>query len=161
MNLQDFFSIVQLGVGVHAGTAILQLTGEFGVAPVERRLAALHRWIAKERERGFKLEREVERLSLIEVDLILFKSKYDRVYRRSVNWTFGCGALLTLALAAMSFAAQYEVNVYLGLMIVTFSIAPAPLIFGNLLRVSSGSLRRIKKRLTTMEKGVRSPDPNV
>ena len=36
MKYGDFSSVVQLGVGLHVGTALLQLYGELGVQPLVR-----------------------------------------------------------------------------------------------------------------------------
>jgi hypothetical protein len=45
MTFGDFSSLVQLGVGLHAGTALFQLLSEFGVAPLERRLGRLEDYV--------------------------------------------------------------------------------------------------------------------
>jgi hypothetical protein len=158
MNLQDFFSIVQLGVGIHAGTAILQLSGELGVTPVERRIDDIEVWIRREKERGFELVADTDQLELLRVDLILFRTRYDRLYRRSIHRTFLFGCLITLMLAVMSFFAQCEICVWAGLAIVAFSILPAAIIFARLWRVSSRALEPIKVSLATMESNIKSPD---
>ena len=158
MNVQDFFSIVQLGIGIHAGTAILQISGEFGVAPVERRVAAMESWIRQEKERGFELEGESDKLALVRVDLILFKANYDHLYTRSVYGTFAFGGLLTLMLAGMSFFAQAEICLMTGLMIVGLSVLPALVIFGRLWWKSSGALAPIETKVKVLESRVKSPD---
>jgi hypothetical protein len=158
MNVQDFFAIVQLGVGIHAGTAILQLSGELGVAPVERRIDALEAWIRQEKERGFELEDNSERLALIRVDLIVFRARYDRLYTNSVRMTFAFGSLITLMLAVMSFFAQTEISACVGVFIVSVSVFPAIAIFVRLWRISSKALDPIKAKITSVENAIRSPD---
>jgi hypothetical protein len=39
MKNGDLSSVVQLGVGLHVGTAVLQIFADFGVTPLERRIA--------------------------------------------------------------------------------------------------------------------------
>ena len=43
MKYGDLASIVQLGVGLHVGTAVLQLYGELGVQPLERKISGIRR----------------------------------------------------------------------------------------------------------------------
>lgn len=158
MNVQDFYSIVQLGVGIHAGTAILQISGELGVAPVEKKVANIKEWLREEKDRGFQLEEIEDKLNLIKIDLSVFRSNYDRLYRGSVHWTFGFGCLLTLMLVLMSFFAEVKISTFVGLLIVGLSTVPAVAIFAHLWYKSSDSLRDISMKLSAIEADVKSPD---
>lgn len=52
MKYGDFSSVVQLGVGLHVGTVVLQLYGDIGLQPLNRALARLRSlFLAPEHER--------------------------------------------------------------------------------------------------------------
>ena len=99
-----------------------------------------------------------DQLDLLRIDLILFQAKYDHLYRGSVHWIFGFGCLLTLMLVVMSFFAQKEICVWVGVSIAGLSTLPAAIIFARLWWKSSAPLRLIKVKLTAMEASIRSPD---
>lgn len=77
MNYGDLASIVQLGVGLHLGTAVLQIYGELGVAPFERRIARIRSLIRPE---ATATELEAE-LSQLEGRYELFKIEFFNQYR--------------------------------------------------------------------------------
>lgn len=163
--MQDFFSIVQLGVGIHAGTAILQLSGELGVGPVERRVNSLQLWLEEEKaEIGEKaaaqekqLEEFDERLSILRTDISIYRVRYERLYRRSIYGTFGFAGGLSFTLAIMSFLADSDISIVLGLLLVLLCFVPATLIFANLWQVSSNALTSIRQKVTDLENRLVQP----
>src|SRR5262245_44387683 len=94
MKYGDLSSIVQLGVGLHVGTAVLQVFGEFGVAPLERRIArirSLFRLPDPERPPQ-SLEEELDQL---ESRYELFKIDFFNQYR----W---CVVIYTIVAAVLA-----------------------------------------------------------
>lgn len=55
MKLSDFSSILQLGVGLHTGTVLLQAVAEFASAPLSKKIERLAK-IARLRHERFKRE---------------------------------------------------------------------------------------------------------
>jgi hypothetical protein len=151
MKVQDFFSVVQLGVGIHAGTAILQLSGELGIAPIERRVGALQSWLQEERELGHELEDENDKLGIIRTDITVYRIRYEKLYRRSVGWTFTFGIILAFALAAMSFFADYNIADLWATLLVMTCFVPATVIFAYLWTTASTNLAPIKRKLSDLE----------
>jgi len=64
MKYGDFSSLVQLGIGLHLGTALLQMYGELGVAPLVRTIDRVRSlYLVPEGEQPPKsLKEELERL---------------------------------------------------------------------------------------------------
>jgi hypothetical protein len=158
MKVQDFFSVVQLGVGIHAGTAILQLSGELGIAPVERRVAALQSWLQEEKETGHDLEDENDKLSIIRSDITVYRIRYEKLYRRSVGWTFTFGCVLAIGLAVMSFIADAQIHEPWGTAIIVMCFLPATVIFAYLWHTSSSNLVPIKRKLSALEDRALNPE---
>ena len=105
-----------------------------------------------------RARKPTEPLELLRIDLILFRTRYDRLYKRSIHLPFLFGCLITLMLAVMSFFAQCQICVWGGLAIVAFSVLPAAVIFAHLWHVSTRALEPIKTSLATMESNIKSPD---
>jgi len=96
MKYGDLSSIVQLGVGLHVGTAVLQLYGELGIAPLERRITRIRRLFrVPEPERP---SRELEEeLNWVESRYELFKIEFFREYR----WCVALNSIVALVLAVL------------------------------------------------------------
>jgi hypothetical protein len=157
VKVQDFFSVVQLGVAVHAGTAFLQLSGEFGIAPVERRVGNISAWIADERELGNVLEDEAEELKDIIMMIYIFKEQYYKVYRNHVTVTLSFSAALAFCLAVMSFLADADISVLAGLGLILLSFVPAVLTFASLWQQSANALAPIERAVCRMEDAIHTP----
>jgi hypothetical protein len=157
MKVQDFFTVVQLGVGIHAGTAILQLSGELGIAPIERRVDALQSWLEEEKEQGHDLADENDKLAIIRAEMAIYRVRYEKMYRRSVMWTFAFGCLLAFALAVMSFIADQDINFDIAIIIVLLCFMPAALIFAYLWHMSSANLLPIDRKVSALEDRVLNP----
>lgn len=164
MKVQDFFSVVQLGVGVHAGTAILQLSGEFGIAPVERRIENMRPWLENERVQfdqnpnaviEEKLSEYEDKLNRIDADIAITKIQFQNLYKRCISISFGFGALLLFILSIMSFVADSDISEIVGLFIVFLCFVPALMIYIIIDHKVSQALLPVINRLSKLENLIR------
>jgi len=134
MKYGDISSIVQLGVGLHVGTALLQLFGELSTAPLERRIARVRSLFRlPEADRPPKdLEEELDRL---ESRYELFRIEFFHQYRWCVVINSIVAAVLAIFLIIIAVKADdviregYE---WFAVVAIALSILPAPLILGML-----------------------------
>jgi hypothetical protein len=155
--VQDFFTVVQLGVGIHAGTAILQLSGEFGIAPVERRVDNIARWLGEEREENNILSEQEDQLKAIKARIYIYKLQYAYVYRKQVYIMLGFAAGLLFCLDIMSFVAEADISLLIGLSLVLLCVFPAALYFAYLWQQSTAALAPIERAVSRMEEAIRMP----
>jgi hypothetical protein len=87
----------------------------------------------------------------------IFRIQYHNTYRRSVIATFIASALLTLLLAFGSFIAEAQVSVFVGVVIVIFSLAPAGVIYLLLWAECSDALEHIVGKVTFLEEHIVTP----
>jgi hypothetical protein len=136
MKYGDFASVVQLGVGLHLGTALLQLYGELGLEPLVRaisRARSLFSDAVPEHERPpAALKEELERL---ESRFDIFKIRLFNEYKKYVRANSFVALVLAAILAALAFYADVvisdEMSWSTGVM-VFLSLAPAPISLGAL-----------------------------
>jgi hypothetical protein len=140
MRLGDFSSVLQLGVGLHAGTALLQSIAEFASSPLSKRierlakLAALRRVRYEQNNKGlaqqsFELESEVLDLqSSLELKKVQFFNEYR--IAALVN-TFSAIALFVLLVWA-AVKTDESIGFCRACFIVIASFAPATLSLGTL-----------------------------
>src|SRR5689334_3204346 len=109
MKYGDLSSIVQLGVGLHIGTAVLQMYGELGIAPLERRISRIRRLFqGPEPERP---PRELEEeLNIVESRYGLFKIEFFREYRWCVVLNTAVAVLLATALIVIAVKADDPIS---------------------------------------------------
>jgi hypothetical protein len=140
----DFSSLVQLGVGLHAGTALLQLYGEFGLQPIERAIA---------RVRDVLEPQDVlhEQLAKIEAELAIFKIQLFNEYKRHVRINFVVAIILTLCLVYISFFAEEAIDFTWALIFFALSCLPAPVTLLALWHDASNQIRPLRGRLTKLE----------
>jgi len=134
MKYGDLSSIVQLGVGLHVGTAVLQLYSELGMAPMERRLARI-RGLFKLPEGECPSAELREELDRLEGRYGLFKISFFKQYR----WFVAANSIVAVILAAFliviackagdDILKQYEWFVVAA---IGLSFIPAPLMLGVL-----------------------------
>jgi hypothetical protein len=153
MKVQDFFSIVQLGVGIHVGTAILHLIGEFGVAPVERRIENIAIWLREESAASIKLEDEEEELKDIQL-LVHIYTEYTNEYRKLAIGMIGVAGVLAFALAIMSFVADSDISILVALGLVLLSFIPATIAFAYMLQKATAALAPIIRQVDGMERSM-------
>jgi hypothetical protein len=147
MKYGDFSSLVQLGAGLHAGTALLQLYGDIGLAPLVRRISRVRSLV----EIGGMPADIVEDLARVESDFEIFKIRHFNEYKRFVKANFGVAAALVVLLAVIAYLAETEVPAQITIIIVAFSVFPAPITLGVLWWDASQSSKQIHARAERLE----------
>jgi hypothetical protein len=134
MKYGDLSSIVQLGVGLHVGTAVLQLYSELGMAPMERRLARI-RELFKLLEGDCPSSELREELARLEGRYGLFKIDFFKQYRWLVTVNSIVAVVLVVFLIIIACKAGdvirdgYE---WFAVVAISLSFIPAPLMVGTL-----------------------------
>lgn len=154
MKYGDLSSIVQLGVGLHVGTAVLQLYGELGIAPLERRLSRIRRlFTLPEPERP---SRELEEeLSWVESRYELFKIEFFREYRWCVALNTAVALVLAVLLIAIALKADDQIMdgyAWFAVFAIAASYLPAPCIFGSLWVDAQRRVKPLKTQADNIEK---------
>jgi hypothetical protein len=108
MKCGDFSSLVQLGIGLHAGAGLLQLFSEFGLGPLERRLARLDGYLAT---RGLPADDpKLERIEDLKGSVAIFKIQLGNEHRRYVTSNFVVAGWLFFALVVISFLYDEQIH---------------------------------------------------
>jgi hypothetical protein len=134
MKCGDLSSVVQLGVGLHVGTAVLQLYSELGMAPMERRLARI-RGLFKVPEADRPSRELEEELDRLEGRYGLFKISFFKQYRWLVAANSAVAMVLAVFLTIIACKADdlildgYE---WFAVLAIGLSFLPAPLMLGAL-----------------------------
>jgi hypothetical protein len=154
MKYGDFSSLVQLGVGLHVGTALLQMYGELGVAPLVRTIGrARSLFLAPQGERPPKaLEDELDRL---ESKYEIFKIRLFQEYRKYVRINSIVAIALAIILVVIAYKAQDDVaEGYEWTTVVMFALAllPAPLTLGALWIDANRQVKPMKEDADDLEK---------
>jgi hypothetical protein len=134
MKYGDFSSLVQLGVGLHVGTALLQLYGELGVQPLVRAIGRTRSlFLVPEDERPPKaIEDELDRL---ESRYEIFKIQLFKAYRNHVAINSIVAGSLAITLTILAFKADDPISEnweWTTIVMVALSILPAPVTLGVL-----------------------------
>ena len=145
MKYGDFSSLVQLGVGLHAGTALLQLYGEFGLQPIERAIARV-RDVLEPNAASLR-----GKLAQVEAELAIFKIQLFNEYKRHVRINFVVAIILTLFLIYISFFAECTIDFTWALVFLAFSCLPAPITLLVLWFDASKQIRPLRSRLNALE----------
>ena len=123
MKYGDFSSLIQLGVGLHVGTALLQLYGEIGVQPLVRAITRTRSLFTDEKERPPKaIEDELVKL---ESDFDIFKIRFFNDYKKYLIANSVVAILLVVALIVVSYKSEDPVPVELTIIFVALSVLPA------------------------------------
>jgi hypothetical protein len=125
MSLGDFSSVVQLGVGLHAGTAILQSIAEFAGTPLTRRVERLRLLAEVKTKRDAKYKKCFDDACDLLGDLEVKKVQFFNEYKQVVQVNAGVAIALCFLLAVIAFDARGEAPIWAGLFIVALSFAPA------------------------------------
>jgi hypothetical protein len=124
-SLGDFASVLQLGVGLHAGTALLQLVAEFAAVPLSRRIERLRRIGELKARREAAFEEPFDDACDLLSDLEVKKIQFSNEYKHAVLFNAGIAVCLCLALGILSFFAKEPCPTWVGIIIIFFSYAPA------------------------------------
>lgn len=150
MKYGDFSSLVQLGVGLHVGTALLQLYGELGVAPLTRALGRTRSlFSAPENERPpADIEEDLDRL---ESRYEIFKVRLFKAYRKYIFFNLGAAGLLAAILIVIAFKADDPVTDGWGwttIAMCAFSVLPGPM---SLVMLWFNASRQVKPMCKTAD----------
>lgn len=129
MKYGEFSSLVQLGAGIHLGTALLQLYGELGVEPLVRSLGRIRGlFLAPDGERPSKsLEDELERL---ESKYQIFRIQLFQEYRKFVYINSVVAIILAVILTIISYMADDVIRPsweWTTIAMSALSLLPAPI----------------------------------
>jgi hypothetical protein len=147
MNYGDLSSIVQLGVGLHVGTAVLQLYSELGMAPMERRLARI-RDLFKLPEGESPAPQLREELERLEGRYGLFKIAFFKQYRGFVVVDSIVALVLAIFLIVIAYKASDDIGYgheWFAVVAISLSFIPAPLMLGVLWWDARRRLAPLKK----------------
>jgi hypothetical protein len=147
MKYGDFSSLVQLGVGLHAGTALLQLYGEIGAQPLIRRIARIKALI----DDGEGSPNTQDQLTKIESDLDIFKIKHFNEYTKYVWINCGVAALLAAVLIFISYMYDDPISEAASIFVVCASLFPAPITLWILWHDASVASKHINAEAQALE----------
>jgi len=152
MKYGDFSSLVQLGVGLHVGTAILQLYGEIGAEPLVRTLARIKGLLADQPEPS-DLRDQYEQLAS---DYDIFKIRLFNEYKKYIKINAGVAIGLVVTLTIIAFKSDDPIDDYWTMItvpIVGLSILPAVCTFAALWHDASRLVAPMKARADKLEEG--------
>jgi hypothetical protein len=151
MKYGDFSSVVQLGVGLHVGTAILQLYGEFGVEPLARTLARTKSLIE---EAAVSTDLN-ERFEQLVSDYAIFRIRLFQEFKRYIIINSMVALALTAFLIVLAYKADDPITDEwwpITIPIIALSVLPAIITFSSLWIDASHRLRPLKVRGDALEK---------
>jgi hypothetical protein len=151
----DFSSLVQLGVGLHLGTALIQLYGEIGFQPLIRTIARTRNlFLAESPEERPKPEIKAE-LEDIESRLEILKIQIFNEYKKYIIINSCIAAVLVIKLVFITITFNRDItseNYWVAIILVVFSILPAPITLLSLWIDASRQVKPLKKRADDLEK---------
>jgi hypothetical protein len=150
MKYEDFSALVQLGVGLHLGTALLQLYGEIGVQPLIRAISRIKRILDDKKDSKIL----IEELTQLEVRFEIFRIRLFNEFKKYIVINSIVAALLGVALVAISYKANDAMPHALSILIAFGSILPAPITVGVLWHDASKQLKPLKIQADKLEQAV-------
>jgi uncharacterized integral membrane protein len=153
MKYGDLSSVVQLGVGLHVGTAVLQLYGELGAPPLERRIARIRSLFRlPEAERPPRsLEEELDQL---ESRYELFKIEFFNRYR----WCVAVNSIVAFVLAVFLIVIAVKADdvildgyEWFAVVAIALSFLPGPLILATLWFDAQQRVKTLKSAANSIE----------
>lgn len=125
MNFGDFSSLVQLGVGLHLGTALLQMYGEIGLQPMIRLIERMQN-VAEDPNHPPKDEHR-DQLATIVSRFEVYKIQMFTDYKRYLIANSAVAAILALILVLTSYCYSTPISHEYSIIIVALSLLPAPI----------------------------------
>lgn len=156
MKYGDFSSLVQLGVGLHAGTALLQIYGEIGVQPLIRTLTRIRKFLEGEVAAE---ESAVDNLDQLDTEFDIFRIQLFNEFKRYVIANFVVATVLIIILIVISYKADDTLPDMLSVVFVFVSVLPAPITLCVLWSNASRQLRPLKLRADALERQVLGMTP--
>lgn len=125
MIVSDLFPIVQLGVGLHGGTALFQSFFELAGTPLANRAARLAQLAEVKARRNPKFQDQLDRANDLLGDLEIVRLNFHREYKQLVLVNGGFAICLVLALSVMSFCARETIPWLAASLFLALSVFPA------------------------------------
>ncbi|TWA15950.1 hypothetical protein FB004_11931 [Sinorhizobium medicae] len=150
MNFGDFSSVVQLGVGLHLGTALLQIYGEIGLQPMIRSIARMQNVAEDPKhppkdEHRDELDALVSRFEVFKIQM--FKQYKQYLVANSVN-----SLILISILVFISYWYSEPISAQCSIIFVALSILPAPITLFCLWLDATSALRPLLDASDSLEK---------
>ncbi|RWE81925.1 MAG: hypothetical protein EOS63_08030 [Mesorhizobium sp.] len=124
MTFGDFSSVVQLGVGLHLGTALLQMYGEIGLQPMIRSIERMQS--VAEDPNNPPIDEHRDELVTIVSRFDVYKIQMFTNYKRYLVANSIIAAILTAILVVIAYCYSTALNPQCSVIIVALSILPAP-----------------------------------
>lgn len=125
MNFGDFSSLIQLGVGLHLGTALLQMYGEIGLQPMIRLIERMQN-VAEDPNHPPQDEYR-DQLATIISRFEVYKIQMFSDYKRYLIANSVVAAMLILILVFISYFYSTPISPQYSIIFVALSILPAPI----------------------------------
>jgi hypothetical protein len=151
MKLSDFSSVVQLGVGLHAGTALVQSVAEFTGTPLSRKIDRLTALAEARAARDVDYAECYETALNLAGDLEIKKIQFFNEYKLVVYVSGGFAVGLCVLLAALALAAGWETPIWVATFIISISFGPAGILLWLLHSRWITNTRTLATRVQTLE----------
>jgi hypothetical protein len=125
MVFGDFSSVVQLGVGLHLGTALLQMYGEIGLQPIIRSIERMQN-VAEDPNHPPKYEHR-DQLATIVSRFEVYKIQMFMDYKRYLIANSVVAAMLIAILIFISYCYSTPISPQWSIIFVALSVLPAPI----------------------------------
>jgi hypothetical protein len=154
MKYGEFSSLLQLGVALHVGTAVLQLYGELGVQPLLRAIARTRSlFVGPERERPpTDIEEDLDRL---ESRYEIFKIRLFKEYKKFVLGNSIVALVDAIILTVLAFKADDAITEAwqpVTALFVFISLFPAPVSLAVLWFDADRQVKPMKQEADALEK---------
>jgi hypothetical protein len=154
MKYGDLSSIVQLGVGLHVGTAVLQLYTELGIKPLDQKIARIRSLFLVENAGERPPEALREELDRIESRYELFKIEFFQEYKWCVGLVTGVACMLAIFLVIIAAWAEVTIEgAWVGFpaAAIFLSFCPAPVTLALLWLAASLRVGPLRKDAENLE----------
>ncbi|TCM62358.1 hypothetical protein [Rhizobium sp. BK068] len=150
MHFGDFSSVVQLGVGLHLGTALLQIYGEVGLQPMVRSIVRMQNVAddpnhPPDEEHRDELDSLVSRFEVFKIQMFTEYKKY-LVINSIVSF------ILVGILVFISYRSSEQISPQWSIVFVALSILPAPITLFCLWHDATNALRPLLNAADLLEK---------
>jgi hypothetical protein len=161
MTLGDFSSVVQLGVGLHAGTALLQSIADLTATPLSRRLRRLREISEAKLARNASFQDIHDQACDLAGDLEIKKVQFFNEFRKVVAVNTAVSGALALLLGVIAFFFGEEIDVGIGLLIALASFVPAPLSLGFLWSRWSANTVSLRESIDALHRRMFDPSASI
>jgi hypothetical protein len=161
MTLGDFSSVVQLGVGLHAGTALLQSIAELTATPLSRQLGRLLKISEVKLARDASFQDIHDQACDLAGDLEIKKVQFFNEYREVVAINTAVAGVLALLLGVIAFLFGEEIHPGIGFLITLASFAPAPLSLWFLWSRWTANTVSLKESVNTLHRRMFDPSAST